>query len=90
VAIAAGSVLGSGGRAVDTGATGCGPVPAAHGLALIAALPADRNALVPLAPQVVALCPDTSYPSAHTELVEPVFAPATQRPPPPTHDWPFA
>jgi len=42
VAIAAGSVLGSGGRTTDMGATGCGALPAAHGFGWIAATAAVR------------------------------------------------
>jgi len=40
VATALASAFGSGGSAVDRGATGCGPTPAAHGFALMVELPA--------------------------------------------------
>ena len=90
VAIAAGSVFGSGGSDVETGGTGTGPFPAAHGSALIAATPGVRNALVPDVPQVVALWPESSEPSAQTALLDPELAPAAQEPPPPTQVCPLA
>ena len=43
-----------------TGGTGCGALPPAQGLALMAATPAVRNALVPVVLHVVALWPETS------------------------------
>ena len=85
VAIAEASVFGSGPSDEESAATGCGAAPAAHGLGLTAAFPATRNALVPAVPHVVALCPDSSKPSAQTALVDPELAPATHEPPPPTH-----
>src|SRR2546426_11424931 len=75
VAIAAGSVFGSGGSDVETGGTGTGPFPAADGSALIAATPGGRNALVPGVPQVVALLPESPEPVAQTAVLEPEFAP---------------
>src|ERR1700738_5353973 len=44
-AIAVGSVLGSGGRLVDTGGTGGPAAPAAAGVGLIGAAPAERKGL---------------------------------------------
>src|SRR5437773_6075317 len=85
VAIADGSVFGSGPSVDVSAATGWGALPAAHGLEFTAELPATRNALVPDVPHVVALWPDSSKPSAHTALADPEFAPATHVPPPPTH-----
>jgi len=90
VAVIAGSALGSGGRFVDSEATGSRPVPAAQGLALMAASPAARNALAPLAPHVVAVWPDSSKPSAHIALLEPELPPAEQEPPPAIHVCAFA
>src|SRR5437667_11903171 len=76
VAIAAGSVFGSGGSDVETGGTGTGPFPAAHGSALIAATPGGRNALVPDVPQVVAVWPESPEPSAQAALADPELAAA--------------
>src|SRR5713226_4246203 len=90
LAMAAGSVFGSGGKAEDTGATGGSATPAAHGLGLIAAPPADRKALVPLVPHAGVTCPESSEPSAQIALVEPALAPAAHRPPPPTQACPSA
>src|SRR2546427_8016427 len=83
VAIAAGSVFGSGGSDVETGGTGTGPFPPAHGSALIAATPRVRNALVPDVPQVVALWPANPEPSAPTAVLRPGVAPAAPEAPPP-------
>ena len=69
-------MLGSGGSVVATGVTGCDAVPAAHGFGCTAATPAERKALVPLAPHDIARWPDSSEPSAHTALVDPEFDPA--------------
>src|SRR5437016_2096088 len=74
----------------ETGGTGTVPFPAAHGSALIAATPAVRNALAPDVPQVVALWPESSEPSAQTALLDPELAPAAQEPPPPTQVCPLA
>src|SRR2546422_6200206 len=81
------SVFGSGGSAIDTGATGWGATPAAHGLGLMTASPADRNALVPMVPHVGVRCPVSSYPSAQIAFVDPALRPAAQLPPPPTQLW---
>src|SRR6266571_4037645 len=83
VPIAAGSVFGSGGRLVEDVTTGCGPAPAAHGLALITASPAARKALAPLVPHVVALWPESSNPSAQIALLDPELPPAEHAPPAP-------
>src|SRR5258708_9463937 len=87
-AIAVGSVLGSGGKVVETGGTGGRATPAAHGLGLINASPAERKALV--VPQVGVTWPEISAPSAQIALVEPLLAAAVQLPPPPTQAWPSA
>src|SRR5712692_7062352 len=84
VATAAASELGSGGSPVPRAKTGCGATPAAHGLGLIAASPADSSWLVPVIPQAGVTWPDTSEPSAQAALLEPELKPAAQAPPPPT------
>src|SRR6476646_7664210 len=81
------SALGSGGNAVGTDETGCGATPAAHGFGLTATTPAERLALVPVAPHVGVTWPVTSVPSAQMAVVEPELPPAVQLPPPPTHPW---
>src|SRR5579859_5135732 len=77
VAMALVSVFGSGGRSLDSGATGCGPTPAAHGLPLTAELPAVRYDVV-TPPHAGVTWPDSSYPSEQMALVEPEVAPPTQ------------
>src|ERR1700674_3924140 len=82
-AIAVGSVLGSGGRLVETGGTGGRATPAAHGFGLIAASPTKRKALV--VPHVGVTWPVSSEPSAQI-----AFERGAQAPPAPTHAWPSA
>src|SRR2546425_12155740 len=79
VAIAAGSVFGSGGSDVETGGTGTGPFPAAHGSALIAATPGGRNPLVPGVPPVGGLWPARSGASAQTALLRPRLGAGAQQ-----------
>src|ERR1700682_1336210 len=79
VAIALGSVFGSGGRTDDRGGTGRGRPPAAHGSGLIALPPTERKEVVAVAHAGV-LWPDSSNPSAQIALNDPRLAPATQAP----------
>src|SRR6202051_4730556 len=76
VAIALASALGSGGKAVGTDETGCGATPAAHGFGFTTTTPAERLAVVPVAPHVGVTWPVTSVPSAQMAVVEPELAPA--------------
>src|SRR6202795_3739114 len=75
-AIETGSVLGSGGTLVETSGTGGRATPAAHGLGLITASPAERKALV--VPQVGVTWPVSSAPSAQI-----AFESGAQAPPAP-------
>src|ERR1700687_2959412 len=88
VAIALGSVFGSGGRTDDSGGTGCAPVPAAHGSGLIALPPADRKEVAAVA-TAGATWPVSSYPSAQIALEDPEVAPA-EHVPADAHVWPAA
>src|SRR6202165_5953263 len=79
VAIALGSVFGSGGRTDDSGGTGCAPLPAAHGSGLIAFPPTERKEVVAVA-QTCALWACSPEPAAQVAPHDRRLAPATQAP----------